>query len=127
MLNSPLARSTVAGVAGFAVYGGWAAYANLDHGSIIAMRSGLVQGSYSLVLTFLMSFATEELYKQLSVLWMTVAVVCLILFSTAYGIHHLVGTPEILMSILPGFVIGSIYTWVYVWGLQHGTKMAIEG
>ena len=87
------------------------------------MRAGVVQGSYSLLLTFVMTLATEGLYRALSLvyggLYWLMMIVCLSLFTTAYGIHYLVGTPEILMTILPGFVIGSIYTLVYVLGLKR--------
>lgn len=129
--NSPLLRSVIAGFAGLVGYGSWAAYANFDHGMAIAVRSGLVQGTYSFVLTFLMTWVTEGLFAKLASMPMgavvTTVVVSFILFVSAYGIHMLVGTPEILMTILPGFVIGSGYTAVYVWGLQRGTKTVAQG
>lgn len=129
--NSPLLRSTLAGCAGFVVYGSWAVYANIDHGDMIGVRSGLVQGTYSLVLTFLMTLLTEWLFAKLGAVPLGPSVVtgtvCVMLFTTAYGIHALVGTPEILMTILPGFIVGSAYTAIYVWGLQRGTKPAISG
>lgn len=122
-MNSPLGRSFLAGFAGLIVYGGWAVYANASHGDTVALRAGVVQGSYSLLLTFVMTLATEGLYRALSLvyggLYWLMMIVCLSLFTTAYGIHYLVGTPEILMTILPGFVIGSIYTLVYVLGLKR--------
>lgn len=120
----------MAGLAGFLVYGSWAAYANFDHGMSIATRSGLVQGTYSLVLTFAMTLVTEWLFGRLCRLpggmVFTVVIVSGVLFATAYVIHRLVGTPEILMTILPGFVIGSIYTSIYVLGLSHGTNAVNE-
>ena len=61
---------------------------------MIAMRSGLVQGSYSLALTFLMTLVTEYLFARLRALWSTTVVVSAILFVSAYAIHMLVGTPE---------------------------------
>ncbi len=117
--NSPLLRSTLAGLAGFVVYGGWAYYANSAHGEMIAMRSGLVQGSYSLALTFLMTLVTEYLFARLRALWSTTVTVSVILFVSAYTIHMVVGTPEILMTILPGYVIGTVYTAAYVLGLRR--------
>ena len=129
--NSPLLRSALAGGAGFVVYGGWAVYANIEHGTTIGIRSGLVQGTYSLVLTFIMTLVTEWLFAMLAGLRLgrsiVIVVVCLMLFVTAYGIHVVVGTPEILMTIVPGFIVGSVYTTIYVWGLQRGTKSAFSG
>lgn len=125
-MNSPLLRSTIAGIAGFVGYGGWAMYANAGHGSDIAMRSGIVQGTYSLILTFLMTLVTEWLYVRLGGLSggrsLTVSLIAIILFCSAYSIHKLVGTPEVLMTILPGFVIGTIYTLVYVMGLSRANR-----
>ena len=115
----------LAGLAGFAAYGGWAVYANWSHGETIAYRSGLVQGSYSFVLTWVMTLVTEWLFRVIPatpfrVVWL-MGIVTPILFATAYGINYAAGTPEILMTITPGFIIGSTYTLVYVMGLQRTT------
>ncbi len=129
-MNAPFLRSLLAGAAGFVGYGGWAFFANLSHGSEIAARAGWVQGTYSLVLTFVMTFVTEWLFARTKELAhgmaVTVLIVCIILFSSAYGIHMVAGTPEILMTILPGFIIGTIYTAVYVWGLQKAQSRRFE-
>ena len=123
MLNSPLVRSALAGVAGFLAYGSWAIYANWDHGQDIALRSGVVQGSYSFALTLVMTLVTEWLFEMLKNLTFGILIlmfsVCSVLFATAYGINYLAGTPEIIMTIFPGWVIGSIYTGVYVGGLAR--------
>ena len=123
MLNTPFMRSLLAGLAGFIGYGGWAWYANLDHGDFIAMRSGLVQGSYSLLLTFLMTLVTETVYAKChrlpGAVPVTTLMISVILFVSAYTIHMFVGTPEILMTIMPGWVIGTIYTLVYILGLKR--------
>lgn len=113
------------------VYGGWAVFANADHGAAVSIRAGLVQGTYSLVLTFLMTLVTESLHAKLGGTALgnvaVVGIVCMILFVTPFGIHMLNGTPEILMTILPGFLIGCVYTAVYVVGLHRGTKQMATG
>ena len=128
--SSPLLRSTVAGIAGFAVYGTWAVYVNASHGMAVAMRSGLVQGTYSFILTLLVTLMTEWLFSKIGSMRfgpaVTVGIVCSMLFATAYAIHMLVSTPEILMTILPGFVIGSLYTSAYVLGLRRRVY-SVEG
>lgn len=128
MLNSPQIRSLLAGVAGFVAYGSWAVYANWAHGETIALRSGLVQGSYSFVLTWVMTLVTEWLFTALADVAYKVpllmAIICTTLFATAYAINYAAGTPEILMTILPGFMIGSIYTLVYVLGLRRQVVQA---
>ncbi|MFT6039095.1 MAG: hypothetical protein ACI9TP_001889, partial [Candidatus Azotimanducaceae bacterium] len=48
LASSKILRSALTGVVGFIAYGGWAYYVNLGHGDDVALRAGLVQGSYSL-------------------------------------------------------------------------------
>lgn len=135
MLNSPLARSLVrsigAGLAGFAFYGGWAVFVNWPHGETIALKSGLVQGSYSFAVTLSMTLVTEWLHKlaieftyRIPLLMLTI---CSALFCTAYGINYVAGTPEILMTIIPGFIIGSTYTLIYIFGLEKRTQISSHG
>ncbi|MGK0222412.1 MAG: hypothetical protein ACI9ON_001651 [Limisphaerales bacterium] len=135
MLNSPLAlsfiRSIGAGLAGFAAYGGWAVFANWPHGETIAWKSGLVQGSYSFLLTLSMTLITEWLHKLAIKLTYRIPIlmVCIssVLFCTAYGINYVAGTPEILMTIVPGFIIGSTYTLIYILGLERRTGFSSHG
>lgn len=123
MLNSPLVRSLLAGLAGFVAYGGWAVLANWSHGETIAIKSGLVQGSYSFCLTWVMTLATEWLHGLFLNLtyrvWRLMISICSVLFATAYSINYVAGTPEILMTIIPGFIIGSVYTLVYIMALER--------
>ena len=122
MLNSPLGRSFLSGLAGFFAYGGWAVFANYEHGMEVAMRAGLAQGTFSLVITFVMTIFTEWVYIRVGdvpgKLYTITGMISLTLFASAYSIHLFIGTPEILMTILPGFVIGTLYTFAYVMGLQ---------
>ena len=125
MLSSPLIRSFFSGLAGFAVYGGWAYFVNAEHGQELAMMVGLVQGSYSFALTFVMTLVTEWLFRQCQGHFVLImSIVCTALFITPYMIHLAIGTPSILMTILPGFVIGSIYTGIYVLGLKRAEASA---
>ena len=116
-------RSLGAGLAGFVVYGGWAYFANSGHGQAAAMMAGLLQGSYSLLLTFFTTLLMEQLYRWFAPLRFrvaaTIAVTGVLLFSIPCVIHALASTPEILMTILPGFAIGMVYTTVYVLGLER--------
>ncbi|MEM6707426.1 MAG: hypothetical protein AAF648_01445 [Pseudomonadota bacterium] len=120
---SPWQRSLLAGLAGFVVYGGWAYYVNMRYGTMIGLRSGLLQGSYSLVLTFVTTLLMERLYDRFAGLYArrvaTIAVTGALLFATPCLIHRLAGTPEILMTVLPGFLIGMVYTSVYVFSLAR--------
>lgn len=120
--NASLMRSFLSAIAGFSVYGGWACYVNADYGTDLAMMIGLVQGGYSFVLTFVMALVTEWLFKRFTESKNQVAYVMITvssaLFTMPYVIHLLLGTPAIWMTILPGFVIGTMYTRLYVLGLE---------
>lgn len=83
--------------------------------------AGLLQGSYSFVLTLTMTLVMEYLMTALRALpgrgALTVMLVSAMTFSVAYGLQSLNGTPEVLLTILPGFFLGTIYCAVYVAGL----------
>ena len=119
-------RSAGAGLAGFVAYGGWAFWANLEHGDAVAMRAGLLQGSYSFALTFASTLLMEGLYAffvrrgdALRARLATVAVTAVILLAVPVALHMLAGTPEIAMTVAPGFAIGMVYTWIYVAALTR--------
>ena len=120
--GSGITRSIFAGLAGFVAYGGWAYYVNAEYGFTTGIRSGLVQGGYSFALTLSTTLLMEQLLVSLSnvkgQLVITILTTCLITFSTAYLIHWLAMTPEILLTIAPGFLIGAIYTIFYVYSIS---------
>ena len=45
-------------------------------------------------------------------------VACLILYSTSWGVNAFTGTPNILLTILPGAVVSTIYTVIYIIALN---------
>ncbi|MGI9286647.1 MAG: hypothetical protein ACR2P1_14775 [Pseudomonadales bacterium] len=121
--NSGLARSIVSGLFGFLAYGGWAFYANYAHGVDAATKAAFTQGSYSFTVTLVMTLLMESLFRLLSnpalSFCTTFFVTCTILYSSSWGINVLAGTPEILMTILPGIIIGTVYTFVYTLSLAR--------
>lgn len=131
LLSRPWFRILLSGLAGFAVYGSWAGYANLAHGAEVALRSGLIQGSYSLALTFATTLLMERLYRLLQQLRaavpLTIVLTGSLLLILPMFIHWLAGTPEILMTVLPGFAIGMVYTSVYVLALARANAGSPTG
>ena len=123
MTLSPLQRSLLSGIAGFVAYGGWAFWVNAPHSLEMGVMAGILQGSYSFLLTLGMTLVMEYLMQKLSVVpgraILTVILASSGTLSVAYGIQWLNGTPEILLTILPGFVIGTVYSAVYVAGLNR--------
>lgn len=124
--SSTRTRALASALAGFVAYGGWAYFVNVGHGDMVGMRSGLVQGGYSFILTmssaYLMEFVYRWFRKTLDAVpsWIpTLLVTMVILFATAWGINRLAGTPRILLTILPGFLIGSLFSLVYILNLKR--------
>lgn len=133
MTLNKLQRSVLSGIAGFLAYGGWAFWLNSSHGTEMGVSAGVLQGSYSFVLTLTMTLVMEHLMATFRAIpargALTVALVSAATFSVAYSLQWLNGTPEILLTILPGFFIGAVYCTVYVMGLQalDTPEQAIDG
>jgi len=119
---SPLKRSLVNALIGFLVYGGWGVLVNLMHGQDPAIKAGLVQGSYSFVLTFIMTMLMESVFGYLYNLSKhdilsasgTVVLTCGLVFSGSWFVNYLADTPEIFNTVILGYVLGGLYSLFYV-------------
>jgi hypothetical protein len=122
-VNTPLFRSICAALAALLVYGSWAAWANRMHGAEMMMRASATQGFFSAVVTLTMTAFLEALYTgaaprmQRLIRSVVSTIALLVVLST--GIHWLVGTEEILITVLPGWIFGSLYAVVYALGLSR--------
>lgn len=118
-------RSLMAATAGLLGYGGWAFFVNQSAGMGMGLRAAAIQGGYSFILTLGMTLITEKLYRSLPPrhsTWLTVVLTSGTIWWVAYGIHTLNNTPNIVATILPGFIIGAIYTTAYVTALNAGRR-----
>lgn len=133
LLRSSKVRSFGSAIAAFIGYGSWAYYANHSHGMFTAAKALLTQGGYSFLLTLSLSWIMEHLFRSIkhpqARFPMTFVSTCFLLYATAWGINALLGTPEILMTILPGAIIGTVYTYSYTLTLAklHKTDQVGEG
>ena len=122
-VKNPMIRLLVPPVAGFLFYGLWAFFANMDHGCGPAAKAFLTQGSYSFVITLSLALLIEWLYRLLQRLpyraWWVGVIACLLLYSTSWGINFLAGTPNILLTILPGAAFSTVYAVIYVMALVN--------
>ena len=84
----------------------------------MGLQSGLVQGSFSFVITLIFNSIMEFVFGQLKIVWLTAIISILGLIGSSYGINALAGTPEILSTIAPGAILGSFYVVSYVKGLS---------
>ena len=128
---SPLQRSLISAISAFFFYGGWAVFVNFSHGMMAAMKAGLVQGSYSFILTLCMTMLLELVFKISNrvfskdhlINWFTIFICCSAVFSISWGVNAAAGTPEILRTVILGYVIGGIYIVLYVHGLAREDEL----
>jgi hypothetical protein len=122
---SPFQRSLFSALAALIAYGGWAYLVNSMHGSFAAIKAACVQGSYSFLLTFLMTILIELLYRVSCAITdadllrkvLTSVITCCMIFSASWWVNVLAGTPEIFNTVILGYVVGGIFTASYVIGL----------
>ena len=120
-----LQRSSLSGAAALLFYGGWAYLVNSMHGTAAAWKAACVQGSYSLVLTFVMALMIESLYRfvgrwtgnQGLRRWLTILLCCAAIFSSSWWINAMAGTPEIFGTVVLGYIVGGVYTIAYVYSI----------
>lgn len=118
--NSPALRLLVSASAGLLAYGAWAFIANMEHGNSMAYRAAITQGSYSFVITLLLTGIMEWSFKlhqgssQRMRFWKTCIPVCVLLYLSSWVVNFLAGTPNIFLTILPGAILSSVYTFSYV-------------
>ncbi len=110
-------KSVVLGLLAFVLYGGWALYSNLEYGGWIASVAGITQGGMSFLITTLLSslmmylfekgrtVVEKFLYAVIGTNVITLPGMCLA--------HYMVGTPNIVQTILPSAIIGFFFTLFY--------------
>ena len=121
MNKTLLKRVIISGTIAFLAYGAWATYANDQYGIWIAIRSGFTQGLLSLFVTVTMTFTVEKTFmwtKNAKFQWLLTAFGPLsLLLGLMALVHWIIGTPEILKTIAPSAIVGTIYCTIYTTGL----------
>ncbi len=129
-LLKPYQRGLVSGIIGFICYGCWAYFVNHKHGMMVAIKATYVQGSYSFVLTFFMTSLIEIFFRLFShllnnyilIIWTTILLTCCLIFGASWWVNVEAHTPEILETVSLGYVMGGIYTIVYVYSLAQTSE-----
>lgn len=110
-------------VAAAVIYGSWAAFANLRHGSAAALRAGLTQGASSGTTTLVIGSILEALHATLPPRRYRALLATVIAASITammhVGLHLATGTPEILRAVLPSIVMGYVFAGAYARSLQR--------
>jgi len=118
-------RSFIPSITGFLFYGFWAFLVNIMHGPQAAIKAACVQGSYSFMITLGMTLMLEGMLRFFLKLtgwhWFsgfaTVILSCAPVFIGSWMINVAAGTPEVFETVILGYIIGTLYSSVYVYGL----------
>lgn len=116
-------RLILPAIMGFVAYGAWAYFANDEFTTEVALKAAMTQGSYSFIITLILSVLIEYLYKRLNKInhhhWWVISISCLLLYSSSWFVNFIAETPNIVMTILPGAMMSTIFTVVYVFNLKQ--------
>ena len=124
-------RVILSAVAAFVLYGGWAILANYDHGLTKAFTAGLTQGLMSMVSTAFLTAGMEWIFAACSAgalryftTGLTPITLVLVIMT---ALHLAIGTPEVLVTMLPSAIIGIAYSMVYATGLTRTQRDLAAG
>lgn len=116
ILRSSRFRIAISCVSGFLAYGAWAIWINGGFSDPAAWRAGWVQGLYSAFITAVLSGLMEWLLARLQ--WgrrvLAVLLPSLLLFGTSTTLHLLSGTPKVLATIAPSYLMSVVTIVAYV-------------
>jgi hypothetical protein len=133
-VRKSIGRGLVSAVLGFAAFGAWAALANWSHGAHARLVAGVTQGTLSFCTTFTISMVAEVICattrrRALQLALSTVGTASVLAMALA-AVHAAVGTPEIVRTIAPSVLSGTIFCTSYVLVLrraQEGRAHATRG
>lgn len=101
----------------FILYGVWTFIVNYSHGSAIGLKSALAQGCMSFFVTAFMTTGIEYLHSKIHAaflrFWLAGLVPIVLLLLLMAIIHKLIGTPHIIITIMPSAIIGLLYSLLY--------------
>ena len=105
------------------MYGAWALWANSAHGTAAGWRAAGTQFFVSFVVTLGITTVMEQVHARLAsrlrrVFGAIAASVGTTVVFTIF-LHYASGTPEILATVVPVLVLGSLYCVAYVANLER--------
>lgn len=130
MSNSPSSpargsrrRALLVGTGAFLLFGSWALFANRAHPASAMLRAALAQGGLSFVSTTCSVLLLEYLYGLgRTPFWKiglgAVATPVVVLLAMT-GVHVLAGTPNVVATMLPSWISGTIFCVAYTLNLRR--------
>lgn len=112
------------------MYGAWALWANLGHGSALGWRAAGTQFFVSFVVTLVITTLMEWVHARLSSsarrVWGAVGAAVGVSGSFTVALHLASGTPEILNTVAPVLTLGSLYCVAYAANLERELRLSIS-
>ncbi len=116
-------RSALLAVGALLLYGTWAFVANLSHGAGSAAKALATQGISSFVSTFTITMAMEAAHgdhrSRLLRAIRSLLAGCGLAYALTVGLHLVMGTPELIRTVGPVMVFGTVYCAIYSIGLAR--------
>jgi len=121
-----LTRSFISALTGLIFYGGWAYFVHYDYGFTIAIKAFFTQGLISFFITLVLTHFMELLFHRFKSrrlgYWLTAIIASVLVVLISFTTNVIVGTPEVIMTILPGSLISTLYSFSYARLLAHIRK-----
>ncbi len=93
---------------------------------MLALKAAITQGGYSFTVTLSLALIVEWLFVRCKYwpfhLTLIGIIACSFLYLSSWGINYIAGTPNILLTILPGAMVSTVYTIIYIIGLNKLDK-----
>jgi len=109
-------------------YGGWAVFANFEHGMHAWMMAGVIQGAYAFVSTLSITHIARWVFLKCNcaIKGIITGFIAsfIVMLALPLGVHSIAGTPDLWQTILPGLIWGSIYLMGFLVSLDF--KLRIE-
>ena len=123
-------RALVLACLGAGFWAVWALYVNLPHGQAPALRAAATQAAVAFAITYFMT-ASAEFFVRFGERPAARFAVALagtfgIIIPATSGVHALTGTPEILKTLSPAWLLGVVFCSGYVVVLLRAEDVRAE-
>ena len=120
-------RSLVSALVGAVVYGSWGFAANYSVSLSKTQTVALAQGTFSFVLSLLLTGALERLWRRFRSVSIATCIALAVTYPLVILVHVCVGTPRIIVTMAPGTLMTGIFVVLYLLNLRRVSKPSSEG
>ena len=103
-------------------YGCWAGWVNSEYGNAIALKTGLIQGTYAFISTAIVTLIAKKILNRFDYSrasrWLALLASWSVMLAIPITLHTWQHTPDLLQAIIPGAMIGTLYLWTYCHNYQ---------